>query len=358
MRAWGRVGLVGAALLLAGCSSTPAALTLYLGYVANYTGADRAAAVNARRGIELALRQFNKNPDKAMTVKVREVEVADEPEAFEAAATRLVSVNRVAALLGGKTVAEAERLDRGGAPLLTPVGRRSRAMTEYAFCTGLAPAFRGRVLARFAAEELKAQRVAVLADDRSEEASELADAFAREWQAVSGDKKRPRPRVEPFGEKVKLTDLLACLEKENVEAVLIAGKGDGDWPAVKVSVLYGGDEGDLPRAPGVVYATTAFVRDDGDAAKEFVKEYRGLHEEDPDVSAAVAYDDTRMLLEALKKSEPNFTAVVLRKALMDLDKFAGLSGPMSFDKEQRLRRPAFVVRWESGQVKMVKKYSP
>src|SRR5205807_2300498 len=125
---------------------------------------------------------------------------------------------RVVALLGGRTVAEAERLDRGGVPLLTPVGRRSRAMTEYAFCTGLTPAFRGRALARFAAEELKAQRVAVLADERSEEAGELADAFAKEWPAASGDKNRPRPRVESFGEKAKLAELLTRLEKESVQA--------------------------------------------------------------------------------------------------------------------------------------------
>jgi branched-chain amino acid transport system substrate-binding protein len=360
MRAWLRLGLAGAAMLVAGCSSTPAAPTLYLGYVANYTGADRVAAQNARRGIELALRHFNKNPDKSMTVKVRVVEVADKLDAFESAAARLVSVNRVAALLGGRTVAEAERLDRGGVPVLSPIGSRSRAMTEYAFCTGLTPAFRGRVLAKFAAEELKAKRVAIFADDRSEEAGALAEAFAREWPAVAGEPKQPRPRPEFFGKQAKLADLLSNLEKEKVQAVVIAGKVDGDWPAVSVPILYGGDEADWPRKPaGVVYTTTAFVRDaDSKEVKEFVKEYRGIHEEDPDVNAAVAYDDTRMLLDALVKSEPNFGAAALRKALAETDKFAGLSGPMGFDKEQCLRRPAFVVRWDNGQVKMVKKYSP
>jgi branched-chain amino acid transport system substrate-binding protein len=360
MKAWLRLGLAGAVMLVAGCSSPTAAPTVYLGYVANYTGAGRTAAQNARRGIELALRHFNKNPDKPMTVKVREVEVADKPEAFESAAARLVSINLVKALQGGRTVAEAERLDRAGVPVLSPIGSRSRAMTEYVFCTGLTPAFRGKVLARLAAEELKAKRVAILADDRSEESGALADAFAHEWPAVAGEPKQPRPRPEFFGKQAKLAELLSHLEKEKVQAILIAGKVDGDWPAVPVPILYGGDERDWPHKPGgVVFATTAFVRDeDSKVVKEFVKEYRGLHEEDPDVSAAVAYDDTRMLLDALVKTEPNFVATALRKSLAETDKFAGLSGPMGFDKEQCLRRPAFVVRWENGQMKTVKRFAP
>jgi len=88
------------------------------------------------------------------------------------------------------------------------------------------------------------------------------------------------------------------------------------------------------------------------------KEYRALHEEDPDGNAALAHDDTRILLEALAKSEPNFTAAALRMALAETEKFAGLTGPMGFDKEQRLRRPAFVVRWEDGQGKTVKRFNP
>jgi branched-chain amino acid transport system substrate-binding protein len=360
MATWLRLGLAGLVLSVAGCSSQQAAPTYYLGYVANFTGADRTAAENARRGIELALRQFNRNPDRPMTVKVREVEVADKLEAFESAAARLVSINRVVALQGGRTVAEAERLDRGGVPVLSPVGSRSRAMTEYAFCTGLTPAFRGKVLARFAAEELKAKKVAILADDRSEEAGALAVAFAREWPAVAGEPKQPRPRPEFFGKQAKLADLLSNLPKEKVEAILIAGKVDGDWPAVVVPILYGGEERDWPRKPvDVVYATTAFVRDQvSKEIKEFVKEYRGIHEEDPDVSAAVAYDDTRILLDALIKTEPNSGVATLRKLLAETQEFAGLSGPMGFDKEQCLRRPAFIVRWKNGQVKTVKKYNP
>jgi branched-chain amino acid transport system substrate-binding protein len=355
-------GILAATLLFAGCTSSTTLPTVHIGFVASDAAADREAARNTRRGIELALRHFNKNPDKAMTVLVREVEVSDKADAFESAATRLMSVNGVKALLGGRTVAEAERLDRGGAPVLSPVGWRTRGMTEDAFTTGLFAAFRGKVLARFAAEELKVKRVAVLADERSEEAIELAEAFSREWPAATGESNGPRPRSELFGKQAKLRDLLARAEMEGVQAVLIAGKIEGDWPAAKVPILYGGDEGGpsrLRKSSGVLYMTTAFVQDhDTTEVKEFVKEYRGLHQEDPDVNAALAYDDTRILLQALGKSAPAFAAQTLRKALAETEKFAGLSGPLGFDKEQRLSRPAFVVRWEGGQAKTMKKFNP
>jgi branched-chain amino acid transport system substrate-binding protein len=355
-------GVLAATLFLAGCTSSTTPPTVYIGFVASDGAADREASRNARRGIELALRHFNKNPDKAMTVLVREAEVSDKPEAFESAATRLVSVNGVKALLGGRTVAEAERLDRGGAPVLSPVGWRSRGMTEDAFTTGLSAVFRGKVLARFAAEELKLKRVAVLADEHSEEAVELAEAFSREWPTAAGDPKVHRPRTELFGKQAKLTDLLAHAQKEEVQAVLLAGNVEGDWPIAKVPILFGGDEGEysqMRKLSGVVYATTAFVRDeDTKEVKEFVQEFRGLHQEDPDVNAALAYDDTRILLQALGKSVSPFEAPKLRKALAETEKFAGLTGSLGFDKEQRLSRPAFVVRWEGGQAKTVRKFSP
>jgi branched-chain amino acid transport system substrate-binding protein len=196
-------------------------------------------------------------------------------------------------------------------------------MSEYTFCTGLSLSFRGKVLARFAAEELKVKKVAVLADDRSDEAGEVAEAFAREWPAVAGEPKQARPRPEFFGKQAKLSELLARAEQEQVQAVLIAGKVEGDWPVMNVPILYGGDVADWPRThkpAGVVYATTAFVLDEETReVKEFVKEFRAVNEEDPDVNAALAYDDTRILLEALAKSEPNFGSITLRKALAETE---------------------------------------
>jgi branched-chain amino acid transport system substrate-binding protein len=355
-------GVLAATLFQAGCNSSTTPPTVSIGFVASDAAADREAMRNTRRGIELALRHFNKSADKAMTVLVREVEVADMPEAFEAAATRLVSVNGVKALLGGRTPAEAERLERGGVPVLSPVGWRSRAMTEDAFTTGLSAVFRGKVLARFAAEELKAKKVALLVDKHSEESIEVTESFSREWPVAVGDPKVSRPRLELLGRQAKLADLLANAEKEGVQAVLIAGKAEGDWPAPKVPILLGGGDWEslrMRKLPGVVYVTTAFVPDqDSKEVKDFVLEYRGLHQEDPDVNAALAYDDMRILLQALERSVPTFGAPALRKALAEIEKFAGLTGPLGFDKEQRLSRPAFVVRWEGGQAKTMKKFSP
>jgi branched-chain amino acid transport system substrate-binding protein len=370
------LALLAAALCLPGCSGSTPPPPVLLGHVATLSGPDREAGQSAARGIRLAVLEANKDPEKGAgrSVKVIHTDTLGTLDAFEAEAVRLVTVNRTAALLGGTTPEEVERLGRARVPVVSPCGARPRSRNEAVFTTGLPPAVQGKLLARFAVDRLKTSRALALVDQAHDDSAALAEAFAREFHAAAkkdakeGKEVPARPAVLRYGKEVKLADLVKRIAGEKPAAVLLAGSladlrqlrrelGD-KAPAL----LFGGEDGAAKAlqeasGKGAVYLVTAWSADaDTPRAQEFVKKYREAFGEAPDVHAALAYDNARLLFEALRRTKDELTGARLLEKLRELKDFAGLTGPLSFGEDRRLRRPAFVVRVRNGQADVEKRY--
>jgi branched-chain amino acid transport system substrate-binding protein len=386
-----RIALVLAASALAGCSTqTPPPVTV--GHVATQSNRDDGGP--AARAIRLAVQQANRDIDKETTrpIKVIHTDTLGKLGAFEAEAVRLVKVNRALALLGGTTPEEVERLETVAVPLVSPCGVRPRSRSEHVFCTGLSPAYRGIVLARFAADELDARHAVVLADPEREEHTLLAEAFAQEFpSAVKKKDAKPtpltlpsppseggegrvrgvaRPPVVRYSKEASFRDLVGLLKDDRKSVVLLAGPA-GDLRRLrkeltdsKLLVLFGGPEDSLralteQTESGAVWVATAFAADLDEArARAFVKEYRELYKDDPDVDAALAYDGARLLFEAVRRAKEGLTGARVRDELTQIKRFPGLTGSVSFGEDRRLRRPALVVRLDGSRPRVVKRYGP
>jgi branched-chain amino acid transport system substrate-binding protein len=367
---------LGAVLSLAGCSGKTVQTPVVIGHVATKSGPDKDRGEQAVRAIRLAVDEANKDPDKGAgrPVEVLHADARGNPESFESAAVRLVTVNKVAALLGGTSPEEVEHLAQVAVPVVTPCGQRGKVASDPVFFTGLSPSYRGQVLARFAAQKLEASAVAVLADERREEYVALAEAFAREFPAAFA---RKSPKGKPtlagpwrFGKDAKFPDLARRVKEEKPRALLFAGKVNdlaellrdlAEERQAGLPVLFGGDEGSLrellaERATrGGVYLATAFVGDAGDQAREFVKKYQAAYSEEPDVFAALAYDDARILFEAMRRAK-SVGVKVVRDELAGLKDFPSLTGPLSFGEDHRARRRAFVVQLKDGRPETAERY--
>jgi ABC-type branched-subunit amino acid transport system substrate-binding protein len=159
------------ALASAGCGNQANPAPLFLGHVATLSGADGHAGKQAERGMKLALADLGAQASEsfgARPIVIRHVDAAGTLDAVEAAAARLVSVNRAVGLLGGLTSSEALRLDRVRVPVLASCGYRTSAMSELLFTTGLAPSRQGELLARHLAAELPGPVVIVVDNRRAE----------------------------------------------------------------------------------------------------------------------------------------------------------------------------------------------
>jgi branched-chain amino acid transport system substrate-binding protein len=364
-------------LTLAGCKRGSPPAPIYLGHVATVSGPGKEAGEQASRGIRLAILEHDKDTGQALSrpVAVRHTDTKGKLEAFEAEAVRLVGVSKVVALYGGTTPEEITRLDRSRVPVVSPAGLSTAAMSENVFLLGLSPSYQGQLLARFAAEELvDVTRVAVLADESREEAVLLANAFAQVFPAARAKKdpkgKKASVTTARYGKEATLAKLADDLAMQKPDAVLIAGSRADlhqlrrDLGDFRPPLLFGGEEVGV-RAfqdqadPGKIYLVTAFVSDSDVArGKEFVKKYRESFSTEPDVHAALAYDGTRLLIEALRRTKDTFTPERIKEELAGIKDFAGLTGPLSFAADRRVRRDAFVIVVEAGWAKTLKRYGP
>jgi branched-chain amino acid transport system substrate-binding protein len=362
--------LVGALALTAGCGGRSPGVPIWLGHVATLSGPEREPGEAAARGIRLAVEDINKDLDAGVgrPFKVVHSDTRGRLEAFEAEAVRLATVNRVSFLLGGSTAEEVERLDRARLPVLTPLGFRGRGLSDAVYFLGAPHGAQAKALATLAVDDLKADSLLLVEDERGEALGEIIDAFKRELSLVKKDAKAPAVRVLRFGKTVLAGGVGAKvaeeLKQKPVRAIVIAGRPEDlrELGPVAVPVLFaGGDVGAKTvrshRPAGMVlYFVTAFMPDaEMPRAAEFAKRYQAAFGEEADVNAAVAYDGLKLLYEAVCRSKDSLTAARVREELGKLKDVPGLTGTVSFTAERQLRRPLFVVRADNDGVKTVKR---
>lgn len=354
-------------LFLSACSQASVE-PIRVGHATPLSGSDRAIGVQAQQGILLAVEAANKDEERVLgrKVSVEHADTASNRDVVRAVVWRLLTVNKVAALLGGADVAGIDQLgaiaQSHGAPMILSNGWATRPLSDFVFHTGLKPARRGEVLGRYASKELKG-KVAVLDDGDASHAAAV-DAFVREL---------PKERLAgrwsyKSGEPAALKAVVDLLWAARPEAILLAGPAADSAavgravPEEKVPLLFAGAEGSLavlqsPPSARKIFLVTAFVADPhAPAARAFIADYQQRFGALPDVHAALAHDDARLLFEAMRRAK-SVEGLKVRDALRELT-FEGLTGPLVFDKEHTVARPAFLVSLHNGQAKTLQRYDP
>jgi len=173
------LALLFAPLALCGCGPKAEEEPAWIGLVAAFDGAPGA---HLRQGVDLAVADAADVRVEGRRLAVVTADDRGSDEAAEAEAVRLLSVNRVAALIGGPDAAPSLRLARAaqpyGAPVVLPCEIAGPLPGDAVFTLGVRPGWRGQVLARHAAGQLKAKRAVIITDEREPIAMELA-RFAR-----------------------------------------------------------------------------------------------------------------------------------------------------------------------------------
>jgi branched-chain amino acid transport system substrate-binding protein len=377
-------------LCAGGCGTQSEPAPVWIGHLSPLSGPEKASGESARRGIRLAVEQANQQPDDegaGRPVRVLHTDTHGDAEAFAAEATRLVRVNKVAALLGGskaEEVQEFKRLERTGVCLVSPAGLPADSpSSKNIFFTGMAPACQGQALARFAAEK-RFRHVVVLVDveARPSQNRAVAEAFKEKFLEIVR-KQTPARKVAvagpwPYSKETSLPKRARRIieeiqnagpaKKPKPDAILLAGKAAAlkqlreELGSQRLPVLFGGEEGSIPELleePETnhgIYLATAFVPEAGtDRSKAFVKQFTKRYGEAPDVHAALAYDGARLLFTALRQAK-SLERDAVRDALAEIKDFPSLTGPLSFDNQGQAQRPVFIVHIEKGKATKVKRY--
>ncbi len=227
----------------------------------------------------------------------------------------------------------------------------------------------GRMMARFALQELGVQRVVVFKNTSRLYSSGLAEEFSRAYAAIGGTIVRTIPYDDSTAD---FTSLVEPLKEETNFAVYIPGYdldtarvihafrktglhptflGGDAWESINLTNL-------IPDLDNAFY-TTAYARDiPSEANRDFVKRYRAKYHTDPTFNAAMGYGAVLLLAELLEKTDPPWTVEKLRKTLQTTT-FNDFTGqPLRFDKYGNALRPVVIMKFNKGKRTFFKMIHP
>ena len=354
----------------------PAEDVILLGEVGSLTGSEAAFGISTRNGIELALEEANAAGGvKGKKLAVRVYDDQSKPEEAAAAATRLVTQDKVVAILGevasSNSLAMAPKAQAAQVPRVSPSSTNPKVteVGDYIFRVCFIDPFQGAVMARYAKETLKFSNVAILTDKKSAYSEGLTEVFQAKFSGAGGK----IVGVEAYSKgdtdfRAQLTNikklkpeglyvpgyyqdvaLIAEQAKElGLKTVMMGGDG---WDSSKLFEL-GGDAVDGS------YVSNHYSSDDpSPRVQEFIKRYQAKFKTTPDSLAALGYDSANVVIEAMKRSA-DLSGPALREEIAKTKDFPGVAGTITLDAQRNPVKPAVVLKVEGGKFKYVDTVSP
>jgi len=388
--------LVGS-LGLAGCGPKSGG-TISLGVYGSTTGTTATFGKSTLNGVQMAVDELNAAGGVGGK-KVVVVPEDDQSKADEAATAvqKLINQDRVVALIGevasSRSLAAAPIAQADGVPMISPSSTNPQVtkVGDFIFRTCFIDPFQGTVMGKFATQNLKFKRVAILKDVKNDYSVGLAKYFTEEFQGKQGGSIVGEQSYNEGDSDFR--SQLTALKSNNPEAIFVPGYytevgliarqarelgitapllgGDG-WVSDEL-IKIGGD------ALNGCYYSNHFAPDAPDTALQgFITRYKTKNGGDPDAIAGLAYDAARLLFDSMKRldaTDPKaFEALdashasdadaqkAARKGLRDqinsVKNFAGVTGIINFDADLNPVKPAVVIKIEGGQQKFAASIAP
>ena len=366
------------ALSLAGCSggsmddsSSSSAKasgdSITIGTVTTNSGTAAAYGEAEVKGFELAVSEINaKGGINGKKVKLESMD--DKGDATEAsnAYNKLAGDNNVLAVAGptisATTAAVAPLADQSKLVTIAPAATSDSIETgNYLFRTCFKDSYQGEVAARFAAENLKVKKVAVLYGTGDPYSSGVGEAFAnsaekRGLEVVDKESSSSADDTEYSAQLQKIqasgAELLYAPYYYSVAGPYIIPQarsvgfegyvmGPDGYDGLKLT----GDKSQYNKT----YYTTHYSADDNTNTKvqDFIKSYKSKNNAEPNTFAALGYDTIYMIKQAIEKAGENATREDVRNAVAGMT-FDGVTGKFTMDKSGSPTKSVTVLEMKDG----------
>jgi len=366
------------ALSLAGCSggsmddsSSSSAKasgdSITIGTVTTNSGTAAAYGEAEVKGFELAVSEINaKVGINGKKVKLESMD--DKGDATEAsnAYNKLAGDNNVLAVAGptisATTAAVAPLADQSKLVTIAPAATSDSIETgNYLFRTCFKDSYQGEVAARFAAENLKVKKVAVLYGTGDPYSSGVGEAFAKAaeklgLEVVDKESSSSADDTEYSAQLQKIqasgAELLYAPYYYSVAGPYIIPQarsvgfegyvmGPDGYDGLKLT----GDKSQYNKT----YYTTHYSADDNTNTKvqDFIKSYKSKNNAEPNTFAALGYDTIYMIKQAIEKAGENATREDVRNAVAGMT-FDGVTGKFTMDKSGSPTKSVTVLEMKDG----------
>jgi branched-chain amino acid transport system substrate-binding protein len=357
-----------------GASSSDA---IVVGEFGSMTGSEATFGISCNEGIQLALQEINDAGGiNGRTIQVRLEDDQSQTAEAATAVQKLIDRDRVVAILGevasGRSMAAAPICQNKQVPMITPASTNPdvTATGDYIFRVCFIDPFQGTVMARFASENLKLKRVAILKDQGQPYSTGLAANFQTAFIKLGGE--------IVADESFTATDTdfkaqLSSIKARNPDGVFIPGYytqvGTIGRQARELGItvpLLGGDGWDSPKLfeaagsalEGCYFSNHYSAEDPSPAIQNFIQKYKARYNDKvPDAMAALGYDAMQVLADAMKRAK-SLSGPDLRDAITATQNFAGVTGNITIDANRNAEKPAVVLQIKGQSYKYVTTIQP
>ena len=300
---------------------------------------------------------------------------AGKPQDAGNAVTRLITQDKVNALLGevasGLSMVGGQIAQQYTVPMISPSSTNPQVtqIGDMVFRVCFLDDFQGRVMARFAREELKAQKAAILFDQGQPYSKGLADYAEKAFKELGGtivtrqaygssdpdvsaqlsSIKQANPDVVFLpGYYTQAANIMRQARKLGINAAFVGGDG---WDSDKLEEI-GGDA-----VQGSYYSNHYSPEEETPEVKNFVTKYKAEFGATPDGLAALGYDAANLLFAAVDRA-PSTGGKDLAATIASTKDFVGVTGKITIDPKRDASKSAVVVKVDHGRRVPVKRYEP
>lgn len=350
---------------------------ILIGQFNSLTGEIASFGTSTDEGIRMAIDEVNaKGGVKGKKIKLVTVDTGSKPEGAASAATRLITQDKVVALIGEV----ASSLSKAAAPIaqknqipMVSTASTNPAVTgfgDYIFRVCFIDPFQGLVMAKFATETLKAKNAAILRDVKQDYSVGLADVFKTEFVKMGGK------IVDDQSYQSKDVDFKAQLNQiksKNPDVLFVPGYynevGLIAKQAAEVGLkikLLGGDGWDSEKLSEIGkeavnghYFSNHYSSDSTEpVVQEFLKKYKQVYNgKTPDALAALGYDAAKIVIAALE-SASEISPKAIKEQLAKTKDFPGVTGKITINDERNAVKSAVVVQVDGVNRKYVTTVNP
>ncbi len=343
--------------------------TIKVGVYGDLTGQTSSFGQSTKNGIELAVEEIN-NGGGVNGKKIQLVVEDDQgrPEQAKTVVSKLINQDKVQAILGEvastNSLAAAPVAQEAKIPMITPSSTNPKVteVGDYISRVCFIDPFQGSVMAKFAANTLKAKTAAILGDVNSDYSKGLTQFFEEEFTKLGGRvlAKEAYTQTDPDfkGQLTKIRNL-------NPDVIYIPGYYGQVGIIAKQAreldmnmPLLGGDGWDSPeiwKLGGAALKNTYIsnhysAENPAPEIQNFVRAYKAKFNVKPDSLAALAYDAAKVLADAIKRAGGTDSAK-LKDAINSTSNFPGVTGTITLDSGRNAVKPAVVLELDPAAAK-------
>lgn len=355
-------------LITAGCDiPNPFSNKVKIGVNVEQNGADQLYGNSYLKGVQMAVNQVNQAG--GINGKTIELVIKDNGSDSKVAgenAVNLMNSSQIKAILGStimKTnlsfVLEAEK---SKVPFLSASPLVDNKNKSYVYSTAPLLKLQGQAAANFARRRLKRRKALVYYRSGDIYGEKLAVSFQETMKRFGG-----KVYIEKFNNEAQISSLPYLIKEQNNDVIYMPGGFREGAKLIRVlreegigTPILGADRWDVgalailagkQHLNNVYYSSTAYLSQKGHRAKAFVRDYQKKYGQQPDLDAALGYDNANFLLTALSKAK-SFERKDINNALSSLKNFTGTTGSVTIDLRTNSNRQVPILTYNEGQKQM------